>query len=162
MVSFLAKLFRNPSFLARLRQKKEQRAIGSPRMKRKFVKHQPYELDKSESSMEGQIVKHTPEWGNLMESSLASELNPITLDQSPDFQLQGPAGMDLGAKGMPFQVKTETPTSDELAMVHGFIRTPEQVGEGTFGLGSENPQLKGKNVLSSEQQVNPEYFVSFP
>ncbi|GLT64375.1 hypothetical protein SLA2020_368740 [Shorea laevis] len=162
MVSFLAKLFQNPSFLARLRHKKEQREIGSPRMKRKFVKHQPYELDKSESSMEGQIVKHTPEWGNLMESSLASELNPITLDQSPDFQLQGPAGMDLGAEGMPFQVETETPTSDELAMVHGFIRTPEKVGEGTSGLGSENPQVKGKNVLSSEQLVNPEYFVSFP
>ncbi|CAK8571420.1 unnamed protein product [Lathyrus sativus] len=45
MVSFLAKLFQNPDFLARLKQKKEQKDIESPRVRRKFVKqHQNEEL----------------------------------------------------------------------------------------------------------------------
>ncbi|OAY67754.1 Heat stress transcription factor A-3, partial [Ananas comosus] len=40
MVSFLAKLLKNPEFLARLKQQKEQKRIASPRPKRKFLKHQ--------------------------------------------------------------------------------------------------------------------------
>uniref|UniRef100_A0A6V7QWY6 HSF-type DNA-binding domain-containing protein n=1 Tax=Ananas comosus var. bracteatus TaxID=296719 RepID=A0A6V7QWY6_ANACO len=40
MVSFLAKLLKNPEFLAHLKQQKEQKRIASPRPKRKFLKHQ--------------------------------------------------------------------------------------------------------------------------
>ncbi|GLT89919.1 hypothetical protein SLE2022_078790 [Rubroshorea leprosula] len=159
MVSFLAKSLQNPSFLALLGQKKEHGEIASPRMRRKFVKSQ-HELGKAESSMEGQIVKYRPDWRNLAESTLASELNPIPLNQSPDFMLQGTAGMDLGAECMPFQVKTEPSMSSKLAMAHGSVRTPEQVGEGTFSLGNEG--LQGKSVTGTEQELIPEYFVPSP
>ncbi|KAL0344754.1 UNVERIFIED_CONTAM: Heat stress transcription factor A-3 [Sesamum radiatum] len=43
MVSFLGKIFQNPSFLARLRETGEQKGITSPRTMRKFVKHQAHE-----------------------------------------------------------------------------------------------------------------------
>ncbi|GFP88127.1 heat stress transcription factor a-3 [Phtheirospermum japonicum] len=44
MVQFLGKIFQNPTFLARLQQKKEQKSITSPRTMRKFVKHQPHAM----------------------------------------------------------------------------------------------------------------------
>lgn len=37
-VSFLGKLFENPAFLIRLQHEKERRDIGSPKVRRKFVK----------------------------------------------------------------------------------------------------------------------------
>ncbi|XP_022743954.1 uncharacterized protein LOC111294912 [Durio zibethinus] len=52
--------------------------------------------------------------------------------------------------------------SDELAAAHGFLGTPELVREVTSGLGSKDPNFKWKNVMGSEQVVNPGYFVSFP
>ncbi|KAK8468094.1 hypothetical protein PHAVU_007G223401 [Phaseolus vulgaris] len=56
MVSFLAKLIQNPAFLARLRHKKEQREIDSPRVVRKFVKQHQHESGTVETLQEGQIV----------------------------------------------------------------------------------------------------------
>ncbi|XWS43464.1 hypothetical protein CRYUN_Cryun16bG0106200 [Craigia yunnanensis] len=162
MVSFLAKLFQNPAFLARLRQKKEQGEIDSPRMRRKFVRHQQLELVDSEAPVEGQIVKYIPDWRNLAISSSAPDLNPISVEQSPDYLPEGVAGIDLGAEDLPFQVDDEIVVSDELAIAHEYLRTPELLGEGTSGLGSKDLHFKGKNVMGSEQMVNPGCFVSFP
>ncbi|XVE96502.1 hypothetical protein REPUB_Repub02eG0227900 [Reevesia pubescens] len=162
MVSFLAKLFQNPAFVARLRQKKEHREIGSPRMRRKFVRHQQLELADSQPPVEGQIVKYRPDWRNIAISSSAPDLNPISVEQSPDYLPEGVAGIDLGAEGFPFQVDNEVVVSDELAAAHEFLRAPELVGEGTSSLGSKDPHFKGKNVMDSEQVVNPGYFVSSP
>lgn len=127
MVSFLAKLFQNPSFFARIQQKKEKEEIGSPRIRRKILKHE------AESPEEAQIVKYRPEWRSLPESSSAAELSPIPPDQSPDYLLQNTSGMELSSK---------TLMPDELAMANGFIRTPDQVGEGAF---------EGMSVTGSEQ-----------
>ncbi|GMI71034.1 heat shock transcription factor A3, ARABIDOPSIS THALIANA HEAT SHOCK TRANSCRIPTION FACTOR A3 [Hibiscus trionum] len=154
MVSFLAKLFQNPTFLARLRQKKEQGEIGSPRMRRKFVKHQ------TEIPAEGQIVKYDrPDWRNIFISSSSPYINPICVEQSPDYLPKGVAGIDLGAEGFPFPVDDEVVASDELAASHEFLGTPELVGEGTSGMGIKD--LKGKNVIGSEV-VNTGYFISSP
>ncbi|XWS66736.1 hypothetical protein CRYUN_Cryun05aG0226300 [Craigia yunnanensis] len=162
MVSFLVKLFQNPALLARLRQKKEQGEMGSPRMRRKFVRHQQLELVNSEPHVEGQIVKYRPDCRNIAISSSTPDLNPISIEQSSDYLPEGVAGINLGAEGFPFQVDNEVVVSDELAAAHEFLGIPEPVGEGTSGLGSKDQHFKGKNVMGSEQAVNPGYFVSFP
>ncbi|EOY08120.1 DNA binding protein, putative [Theobroma cacao] len=162
MVSFLVKLFQNPAFLARLKQKKEQGEFGSPRMRRKFVRHQQLELLNSEPPVEGQLVEYKPDWRNLAISSSAPDSNPISVEQSPDYLPEGLDGIDLGAECLPFQIDNEVVVSDELAVAHGYIRTSELVGEGTSALGSKDSHIKGKNIIGSEQEVIPGYLVSFP
>ncbi|KAJ7976059.1 Heat shock transcription factor [Quillaja saponaria] len=161
MVSFLAKLFQNPAFLSHLQQKKEQKDIDSPRLRRKFVKHQQYEKRTSSSSMEGQIVKYQPDWRNLSISSEVPELNPVSAENCPDYLSRGLVGQpSSGLENMPSQI--ENVASDEFALSHGFFKIPEHVGEGSSSLEIENPVFKGKYVLGPDQEINSEYFVSFP
>lgn len=149
MVSFVAKLLQNSAFLARLQQK-EQREIGSARVKRKFVKQHQHEIGKSDSSMEEQVVKYQPDWRQLIIPSAAPDLYPVPVEQSEDYFSQGM----VGAESIPLP-------SDELAVVQeGFTKTPDQVGEGLSRLGTED--LKGKNLMSPQEEVNPIDFVSFP
>ncbi|XP_059463612.1 heat stress transcription factor A-3 isoform X1 [Corylus avellana] len=141
MVSFVAKLLQNPAFLARLQQKKEQREIGSPRVKRKFVKQHQHEMGKSESSMEEQLVKYQPDCRQLIIPSAAPEVYPVPVEQSEDYFSQGMVTMiepiGLGAESIPLP-------SDE----------------GSSRLGTED--LKGNNFMSlQEEEVNPMFFVSF-
>ncbi|KAH7553423.1 hypothetical protein JRO89_XS12G0010200 [Xanthoceras sorbifolium] len=152
MVSFLAKLLQNPAFLARLQQKKEQGDAGSSRMRRKFVKHQPHELGKLDSSVDGKIVKYEPDWRNLVTPFLDPDLNPVPFEQSPDYLFESLMGTGSSA---------QLAVSDELAMAQGFIKPPEQVGEGTSSLGG-HPLVKEKNVTSSQQEFSPQSFISFP
>ncbi|KAK7279499.1 hypothetical protein RJT34_24552 [Clitoria ternatea] len=149
MVSFLAKLFQNPAFLARLKEKKEQREIDSPRVRRKFLKH---ETGTAESlNEEGQIVRYQPDWRNIDMSSQS----PVSIEQYPHYLSQGLTGeMSLGgAEDMTAQI-----VSDDFAGI---------IGEGSsrFGLEEqeeEDPFFKGKSVMSPNREVHPEYFVSFP
>ncbi|XP_021678801.2 heat stress transcription factor A-6b isoform X2 [Hevea brasiliensis] len=166
MISFLARLFQNPSFLARLRQNKKQGDIGSSRMKKKFVKHKQHEPGQSESPVEGQIVNYRPEWTNFSSSTVVPTLNLVPVEQSPDYILREMVEMGQDAEAMAFQIENVPPDefaiSDELAMAQGFIKSPQQFQEGTSNLGSEDPQITGKNVISTEQEVAPEYLDSFP
>lgn len=146
MVSFLAKLFQNPAFLSRLEQKNEQMDIDSPRVRRKFVKHHQHETGTSDSVKEGQIVKYQPDWRSTIDPSETSILNPFSIEQSPDYLSQG----------------FENVVSDELPAVHEIMATPEIMGEGSSSLGLQDPLFKGKNIMSPDQAVVPEYFVSFP
>ncbi|KAL0374937.1 UNVERIFIED_CONTAM: Heat stress transcription factor A-3 [Sesamum radiatum] len=52
MVSFLAKMFKNPALLARLQETREQKSITSPRSMRKFVKHHAQEPSTLSSHLE--------------------------------------------------------------------------------------------------------------
>ncbi|KAL9362105.1 hypothetical protein Peur_044890 [Populus x canadensis] len=165
MVSFLAKLFQNPAFLARLKQKKEQGEIGSSRMKRKFVKHQQHQHALPESSMEGQIMRYMPDWGNITLSSVVPDTSPASIDQSPDYVSEGMVGLGLGSEAMPLPeivAPDEFAISDELGLGQGFIKTPEQVGEGQSSMQFEDPKLKGKIDMSPQKEAGLEYFVSFP
>ncbi|XP_059667492.1 heat stress transcription factor A-3 [Cornus florida] len=161
MVSFLAKLFQNPDFLARLQQKKEKRSIASPKTMKKFVKHQQHEQGKSASSMEGQIVDYRANLGNLCTSSVTPDLNQDAVEQIPDYLSQDVVGnLGLGAENVLFQV--ENIKSDELVAAHEQLQAPEQVGVGVSSLGNRDPLYKGKNVVNPQQEFTPEYFVSFP
>ncbi|XP_011016541.1 PREDICTED: heat stress transcription factor A-3 [Populus euphratica] len=165
MVSFLAKLFQNPAFLARLKQKKEQGEIGSSRMKRKFVKHQQHQHALPESSMEGQIMRYMPDWRDITLSSVVPDTSPASIDQSPDYVSEGMVGLGLGSEAMPLPeivAPDEFAISDELGVGQGFIKTPEQVGEGQSSMQFEDPKLKGKIDMSPQNEVGLEYFVSFP
>lgn len=163
MVSFLAKLVQKPAFLARIQQQKVKGEIGSPRVRRKFVKQQQYEMVKSDSSIEGQIVKYEPDWRHLSTPSVAQDLNPVLAGKSQDSLLQDMVAMieaaGLGVESLPFG-SDELVVPEDLPVQQGVNKTLEQVGEGSSRLG--NQDLKGKNVISSQEEANPEYFVSFP
>lgn len=63
MVSFLGKVLQKPGFLARLREKREQKGIASSsQVTRKFVKH--HEPGISEPSHKGDIVTYQHDPGN--------------------------------------------------------------------------------------------------
>ncbi|KAL2502651.1 Heat stress transcription factor A-3 [Forsythia ovata] len=157
MVSFLAKMFQNPAFLARLKQK-EQKGITSPRTIRNFLKHQ-HESGTSKSSLEGQIVKYRPELRDFV-ASVSSDFNPDSVKQLPDYPSQNTGeNRASGAESVPFQV--ENTDLDELALVHEFLQSPEQAG-GVSSLSTLDPFIKGKDVMNLEKQVTPEYVVSFP
>lgn len=159
MVSFFAKLVQNPSFLARLRDKREQGSIDSSRTKRKFIKHQPSEQAHPDSPMEGQIVKFNPDWAIPYQDA---GLSPFPFEQSPDCLPEGMVGMGSTSEGMPFEVgeiaTDEFAVSNEFALAQDFIKAREQLGEGSSSLGGKNPPSKGKNIVSP---LSPDYF-SFP
>lgn len=137
MVSFLAKLFQNPEFLARLPGKKDITALTSPRTMRKFLKHQQNEPLKLKSSMEAQFENYIPDL-TLVPSS----------KEIPNFLFQDMVGnLDLGAESMPSQ-------SESIA--------PEPTTEWPSGLGPEDPLFKGKSVVVPQEAIPPEYFASFP
>ncbi|KAK7345412.1 hypothetical protein VNO77_16016 [Canavalia gladiata] len=161
MVSFLAKLFKNPGFLTRLKHKKEQREIDSPRVIRKFVKQHQHETGTAESPKEGQIVRYQPNWGNIAMSSETPELSPVSIEQSPHYFSQDLAGeMSVGVEDLIAQI--ENIVSDDLAAAHGIMPSPEIIGEGSSSFGPEDPLFKGKGVMSPNLEVPPEYFDSFP
>ncbi|XP_050115549.1 heat stress transcription factor A-3-like isoform X3 [Malus sylvestris] len=67
--------------------------------------------------------------------------------------------LGLGSVSTPF--KFADPALDELAATQGFLKTPEQEGEGASSMATEDPFFKGKSVLSPQQEANPERYVSF-
>ncbi|XP_050243427.1 heat stress transcription factor A-6a isoform X2 [Quercus robur] len=167
MISFLTKMLQNPAFLELLRQKKEQRKIDSPRVRRKFVKQHQHEIGKADSSMDGQIVKYQADWGLPFVPSSGLDLNP-PVEHSQDYLSPGMVTtleeMGLGAESIPFQFENvesvELAMPDEFAVLQGFAKTPEQVGEGSSRFRTED--LKGKNVVSPPEEINTEYLVSYP
>jgi len=154
MVSFLAKLIQNPAFLARLRQKKEQREIDSPRVVRKFVKQHQHETGTPETLQEGQIVRyHQPDWTNISMSSETPKLSPVSIEQSPHYLSQGLAGEMSGA-AQHLTAQIQNIVTDDLA-------AEMMIGEGS----SEDPLFKGKSVMSPMSpslELPADYFTSFP
>lgn len=160
MVSFMAKVFQNPAYLARL-QPKNQITITSPKTAKKFVKHQQHKLVMLDSSKEGQIMKYRADLGNLAEPSGSSDFNQVAVEQIPHRLSEDTVGnLGLGVERMPFQI--ENIASDELAAAHGFLKPLEQVREEVSGLESLDPHFHGKSVVSPQPEDFSEYFVSFP
>ncbi|KAF3441719.1 hypothetical protein FNV43_RR15634 [Rhamnella rubrinervis] len=158
MISFMGKLLQNPSFVARLKQKAEHRNIGSSRVPRKFVKQHQHGMGKSDSSMEGQLVKYYPG---------GTDFNPVPVELSSDCYSQGMSGLlGIGAESKPFQFENaeseKLNVSDELAVMRGLGDAPMHEEEGASSMQIQDPIFKGKGVLKPQQEVNPEYHVSFP
>lgn len=160
MVSFFAKMVQKPSFIARLKQKVEQKEIGSSRAPRKFVTQQPHEASEPDRSMEGQLVKYTPGVRNLTIPSGGPDLNPFHAEQ-------GMAGnLILDEESVPFQPDGVVPDdlllSDEITAMQVFGN--DKAGEGASSTRPDDPLFKGKGTLSSHQEIGfgPEYYASFP
>ncbi|PON52953.1 Heat shock transcription factor [Trema orientale] len=160
MVSFFAKMLQNLSFIARLKQKEQQKEIGSSRVRRKRVTQQQHEIGEPDSSMEAQLVKYSPGWRNLGIPSAGPDVNPFPTEQ-------GMAGnLVIDEENMPFQSQDFTSDkltlSDEITAMQEFYRTADQAGGGASSMQTEDPLFKGKGILSPQQELNPEYYVSFP
>ncbi|CAJ1968747.1 unnamed protein product [Sphenostylis stenocarpa] len=163
MVSFLAKLIQNPAFLARLRHKKEQKEIDSPRVVRKFVKQHQHETGTAEALKEGQIVRYQPDWTNIGMSSETPKLSPVSIEQSPHYTSQGLAGEMSGGAEELTAAQIENIVSHDLAAMHGITPPQEMmIGEGSSSFGAEDPLFKGKSVVNPSLELPPEYFASFP
>lgn len=148
MISFLAKLLRNPEFLFCLRRKKEQKAMDSPRMKRKFVKQPKHEANDFTPSMDGQVVKYQPDWESLAIPSTALDLNPSLLPESmPNFQSENASLNDVIAP-------------EELAFPHGIVKPTEELRVEVSNMTMEDRHFKGKAIGSPLEEFNPNYFVS--
>ncbi|XP_059305995.1 heat stress transcription factor A-3 [Lycium ferocissimum] len=144
MVSFLAKVFQNPTFLARIQQMKEQGKITSPRTTRKFVKHQPHDPDRVGSSMEGQIVKYRPEFQDLPETGVGMEAEGLMMElellKSPDRVIEGASNVNPDVSH--FEGKNvASPQLEE--MPEYFVAFPEELG-------------KEKNISGIESMVKEE------
>ncbi|XP_062117515.1 heat stress transcription factor A-3 isoform X2 [Humulus lupulus] len=64
--------------------------------------------------------------------------------------------------GIPFEGPDLNPFPIEQAM-QGFSEIPFQVGEGAASsMQTEDPFFKGKGILNLKQELNPDYYVSFP
>lgn len=141
MVSFLAKVFQNPAFLAHLRQTKEQRQITSPRAMRKFVKHQQHERGEMEkSSIQGQMVKYIPDLHGFTMAPISPTIDAVavTSEKLTEFPVQ----VTEQSRGLDSEHIQSSQTANILEQV------PSQ--------GTDDPLFKGKNI------VDPEYVVSFP
>ncbi|KAJ8754197.1 hypothetical protein K2173_002097 [Erythroxylum novogranatense] len=164
MISFLGKLFKNPTFLGRLREKRQPGEIASSREKRKFLRHQQSEPDQSESSMEGQIVEYRSDWRNLTLSSAAPAASPVPVERS-DYTLHGMVEMGLGIEDVPFEtenaVSDDFALSDELMLSQPLGKITEQAVEGVCSSRSDDT-YKGKSLMIPKQDTAPEYFISFP
>jgi heat shock transcription factor len=160
MVSFLAKLFSNPDFLARLKQKKEQKDIESPRVRRKFVKQNQNEEEGN--LKDGKIVRYKPNWGNINMSCETQELSPVSIEHSPHY-LSHDIVKEMSACEEDFTSQIENISLDEYAAMHGIVSTNSEtiIGEGSSSFGFDEPLSKGKNVISPNEVVVPENFKGF-
>ncbi|CAI0469487.1 unnamed protein product [Linum tenue] len=126
MLSFLAKLFRNPGFLDRLKESKEERQRGiigeGSKRKKKFLRQSQGEASGSSTPIQGKMIKHKA------------------------------GGADR--EGFPFELSSFVSTDDLAAAGQDFISPTEEI---------EDPCYKGKNVvMDPQQELGPEYFVSYP
>ncbi|KAG8376668.1 hypothetical protein BUALT_Bualt09G0087700 [Buddleja alternifolia] len=115
MVSFLAKMFKNPSVLAHHGKEREQKSISSHKSIRKFVKHCPHEKDTSSPSPKGQIVEYEPEPSNFTTM-------PFSISDSDQAYQDMGNNPFFGAENVPFRV-------EDTEMVNELNSTPERAEE---------------------------------
>ncbi|CAN6251749.1 unnamed protein product [Urochloa humidicola] len=138
MVSFLAKLLQNPSFVRQLKLHREQKEIDSTRVKRKFLKHVPHgSIESGESSSQhgGESGSHLPASSPMATSvhdDIAELQNFLLEDDDLNFGM-GPDDIGLD--------RVEAP-DDIGALVQGFDTQEElELGSGAELL--EMPPVSG-------------------
>uniref|UniRef100_A0A0A9DGI1 Heat stress transcription factor A-3 n=1 Tax=Arundo donax TaxID=35708 RepID=A0A0A9DGI1_ARUDO len=155
MVSFLAKLLQNPSFVRQLKLHREQKEIDSTRVKRKFLKHVPHgSIESGESSSQ-----HTGESGSHFPSSFPMATS--VQDDITDLQnfLLEEDDLSFGMHPDNIGLERDEASEDIGALVQGFDTQEElELGSGAELLEMppasrhlvQDPTIgrsKGKNVL---------------
>ncbi|XP_058729550.1 heat stress transcription factor A-3 isoform X3 [Vicia villosa] len=138
MVSFLAKLFQNPDFLARLKQKKEQKDIESPRVRRKFVKQHQNE---EESLKDGKIVRYQA-------NCESKELSPVSIEHSPLY-LSHDLAKELSAGSSSFGL------DEQLFKGKNVISPNEEAITENFEVFQEFQLLGTESVIKQEDMWGP-------
>ncbi|XP_074587409.1 uncharacterized protein LOC141843253 [Curcuma longa] len=178
MVSFLAKVFRNPKFLDRLRQQKEQSSITSSRVRRKFLKHT---LSSSNSSAGDSIGSMDSGVSNRHSAADASSSHTLEgTEQLVNKEIPDNILSDLIEKlGLQVNEKTFTEGLDQ---IQSNALPPLFLDANTVSLVEKNPDsqglssesrmpdakclaFKGKSVTSSSSDTASgasDYLISFP
>ncbi|KAL6899847.1 hypothetical protein ACP4OV_006505 [Aristida adscensionis] len=155
MVSFLAKLLQNPSFVRQLKLQREQREIDTTRVKRKFLKHVPHgstESGESSSLHTGETGTHFPA-SSSMAPSVHDEIEDLQnfLLEEDDLNF-GMHPEDMGLKGVeePEDIGALVQgfdTQDELELGSGAELLQMPPASGPLGQDPTIGRSKGKNVL---------------
>lgn len=135
-----------------MKNEKEQRDIGSSKVRRIVKQHQG-QTGISDSLNEGQIVRYQPDWRNISISSQVLEVYPVSLEESPKYLSQ--------ALARELSEGVENLTSDELAIVHEIVPAADTIGLKSSSFRLVDTLFKGQNVTSSNQEVLADEFVSF-
>ncbi|KAL5208586.1 hypothetical protein ABZP36_033021 [Zizania latifolia] len=144
MVSFLAKLLQNPTFLRQLKLHRQQKEIDSTRAKRKFIKHVPHgSTDSGESSSSSQLPGMHDDIADLENFLLEDmDINADTLPVPDNIGLDGiEAPDDIGALVQGF----DTPEELELGSEVELLEMPPASGP-PHGQDPTVGRSKGKNV----------------
>jgi heat shock transcription factor len=156
MVSFLAKLLQNPSFVRQLKLHREKKEIDSTRVKRKFLKHVPHSIESGES-----ISHHAGESGShfAVSSPMATTTSVHDdITELQNFLLEDDDvnfGMDSESMGLE---DIEAPedigeliqgfdTQEELELGSGAELLEMPPASGPLGQDPTIGRSKGKNVL---------------
>ncbi|CAN6244525.1 unnamed protein product [Urochloa humidicola] len=155
MVSFLAKLLQNPSFVRQLKLHREQKEIDSTRVKRKFLKHVPHgSIESGESSSQhgGESGSHIPVSSPMATSvhdDIAELQNFLLEDDDLNFGM-GPDNIgldrveardDIGALVQGFD------TQEELELGSGAELLEMPPASGPLGQDPTIGRPRGKSVL---------------
>ncbi|CAL5057946.1 unnamed protein product [Urochloa decumbens] len=154
MVSFLAKLLQNPSFVRQLKLHREQKEIDSTRVKRKFLKHVPHDsIESGESSSQpGESGSHFPASSTMVTSvhdDIAELQNFLLEDDDLNFSMDPDnigldrveAADDIGALVQGFD------TQEELELGSGAELLEMPPASGPLGQDPTIGRSKGKSVL---------------
>ncbi|KAL5709593.1 Heat Stress Transcription Factor [Ranunculus cassubicifolius] len=158
MISFLAKLLENSAFFSRLQKMNELKEIASHRVKRKFIKHDRANDCKSDSSLEGLMVKYNPDVHNAPSptSALKENLNRTSDRQYSCNSLQDIVGR-LGLSMRDLHSQVNSIAKDKAEQEHVEVSDHTQNGRSDSGsLGFDFAKSNGKNGLISQLQIGTE------
>ncbi|TVU29890.1 hypothetical protein EJB05_21481 [Eragrostis curvula] len=153
MISFLAKLLQNPTFVRQLKLHREQKGIDSTRVKRKFLKHVPHgsiESGESSSQHAGESASHFPASSpTAVQDDIADLQNFLLEDDDLNFGVDPEnigferveAPEDIGALVQGFN------TENELEFGSGAELLEMPSASGPLGQDPTIGRYKGKNVL---------------
>jgi heat shock transcription factor, other eukaryote len=151
MISFLAKLLQNPTFVRRLKLHMEQKKIVTTRVKRKFLKHVPHssiESGESSSLHTGESGSHFPASSPMAVQDDNADLQNFMLEDDglnfgidpENIGLEGiEAPQDIGALVQEFNTQDEFGSGAEL------LEMPPI--SGPLGQDPTIGRYKGKNVM---------------
>ncbi|WVZ75198.1 hypothetical protein U9M48_023279 [Paspalum notatum var. saurae] len=155
MVSFLAKLLQNPSFVRKLKLHREQKEIESTRVKRKFLKHAPHgsiESGESSSQHAGESGSYFPA-SSPMATSVHDDITELQnfLLENDDLNFSmDPDNTGLEGVKTPEDIRALVQgfdTQEELELGCGAELLEMPPASGPLGQDPTIGRSKGKNVL---------------
>lgn len=151
MLTFVAKILQNPSFIAYLQGRKEQKTDISSRLKKKYLKHQEAGSSKLNESSMGQLVSFTT--GRTDPSTIFGELDQTldaeTSEQIPSFLVQD------------FVRSLELDEGDDLLLQSRNMNPPKQLQDHADALDDTGLKSLEFPLVDPISSSDADYLVSF-